>query len=72
VDASHGTGRRDLVYPMTMAGMAAGADGFLVEVHPDPEKSSTDTDQAYPLSEFKHLKEMAAWNHQSNRQYEVY
>lgn len=72
VDASHGTGRRDLVYPMTMAGMAAGADGFLVEVHPEPEKSSTDTDQAYPLSELKHLKEMAAWNFQSNRQYEVY
>lgn len=49
VDASHGTGRRDLVLPMTLAGVAAGADGFLVEVHPDPEKSLSDADQAYPL-----------------------
>lgn len=49
VDASHGTGRRDLVAPMTLAGIAAGADGFLLEVHPDPEKSLSDADQAYPL-----------------------
>lgn len=51
VDASHGTGRRDLVEPMTMAGLAAGADGFLVEVHKNPEKSLSDSDQAYPLSD---------------------
>ena len=50
VDASHGTGRRDLVRPMTMAGIAAGADGFLVEVHPRPERSLSDADQAYPLN----------------------
>lgn len=49
VDASHGTGRSDLVWPMTMAGLAAGADGFLVEVHPDPEKSMSDADQAVHL-----------------------
>lgn len=55
VDASHGTGRRDLVFPMTMAGVAAGADGFLVEVHPDPEKSLSDADQAYPLAAFPDL-----------------
>ncbi len=55
VDASHGTGRRDLVEPMTLAGIAAGADGFLVEVHPCPEKSLSDSDQAYPLEEFKWL-----------------
>lgn len=50
VDASHGTGRRDLVEPMIMAGIAAGADGFLIEVHPDPEKSISDADQAVPLN----------------------
>lgn len=55
VDASHGTGRRDLVEPMTLAGMAAGADGFLVEVHPDPDKSLTDFEQAYPLQLFEEL-----------------
>lgn len=46
VDASHGTGRRDIVTPMTLAGIAAGADGFLVEVHEDPEKSLSDAEQA--------------------------
>ena len=52
VDASHGTGRRDLVLPMTLAGIAAGADGYLVEVHPEPEKSLSDADQALPLDQF--------------------
>lgn len=55
VDASHGTGRRDLVRPMTLAGIAAGADGFLVETHPDPANSLSDADQAYPLAEFGRL-----------------
>ena len=55
VDASHGTGRRDLVEDMTLAGAAAGADGFLVEVHPDPERSLSDADQALPLDELKPL-----------------
>ena len=50
VDASHGTGRRDLVEPVTLAGIAAGADGFLVEVHANPRRSVSDADQAYPLS----------------------
>ena len=57
VDASHGTGRRDLVEPMTLAGIAAGADGFLVEVHPDPEKSLSDADQALPLRRYEYLLE---------------
>ena len=51
VDASHGTGRSDLVVPMTLAGVAAGADGFLVEVHPDPGNSLSDADQALRLSD---------------------
>lgn len=46
VDASHGTGRRDLVEPMTLAGIAAGADGCLVEVHDQPAQSLSDADQA--------------------------
>lgn len=57
VDASHGSGRRDLVEPMTLAGVAAGADGYLVEVHPDPVHSISDADQAYPLEKFGRLKE---------------
>lgn len=49
VDASHGTGRRDLVLSMTLAGLAAGADGYIVEVHPNPYKSLSDAEQAFPL-----------------------
>lgn len=55
IDGSHGTGRRDLVEPMTLAGIAAGANGFLLEVHPDPDKSISDADQAYPLKDFGKL-----------------
>ena len=45
-DASHGTGRRDLVRPMALAGAAAGANGVLIEVHTDPVNSLSDADQA--------------------------
>lgn len=55
VDGSHGTGRRDLVEPMTLAGIAAGANGLLVETHPDPEKSLSDADQALSLDAFMSL-----------------
>lgn len=64
VDASHGTGRRDLVEPMTLAGIAAGADGFLVEVHPNPEESMSDADQAYPLELYNRLLMQAARVHE--------
>jgi 3-deoxy-7-phosphoheptulonate synthase len=45
VDPSHGTGRRSLVPRMAMAGMAAGADGLIVEVHPDPDSAMCDASQ---------------------------
>jgi len=51
VDASHGTGRRDLVLPMTLAGVSAGANGMLVECHPEPRKSLSDADQAIGFSD---------------------
>jgi len=41
-DPSHGTGRRDLVPPMARAAVAAGADGIIVEVHPNPDKALSD------------------------------
>ena len=56
VDASHGTGRRDLVEPMTLAGIAAGADGFLCEVHPNPDESVSDSQQAYQLESYGQLR----------------
>jgi 3-deoxy-7-phosphoheptulonate synthase len=52
VDASHGTGRRDLVEPMTLAGVAAGANGFLIETHPLPNESLSDKEQAVTLEKF--------------------
>jgi len=41
VDPSHGTGRRELVAPVSKAAIAAGADGLIIEVHHDPENSMT-------------------------------
>jgi 3-deoxy-7-phosphoheptulonate synthase len=46
VDPSHGTGRFDLVAPMSKAAIACGADGLIIEVHPDPEKALSDGEQS--------------------------
>ena len=46
VDPTHSTGRPSLVGPMSLAAIAAGADGLIVEVHPQPEKALCDGDQA--------------------------
>src|SRR5215471_9877765 len=46
VDPSHSGGRRDLVLPLTRAAIAAGADGVIVDVHPDPAQALCDGDQA--------------------------
>src|SRR5262249_27665696 len=42
VDPIHGTGRRDYVPPMALASLAAGADGLLIEIHPDPDRALSD------------------------------
>lgn len=55
MDASHGTGRRDLVAPLTLAGVAAGADGVLLEVHNETEKSISDADQAITPENFEKI-----------------
>lgn len=54
-DPSHGTGRRDKVIPMTRAAVAAGADGVLVEVHPNPEKALSDGPQSLYPEQFEEL-----------------
>jgi 3-deoxy-7-phosphoheptulonate synthase len=46
VDPSHGTGVRNYVSPMALAAVAAGADGVMVEVHPDPDKAASDGPQS--------------------------
>jgi 3-deoxy-7-phosphoheptulonate synthase len=48
-DPSHGTGLRAKVIPMARAAVAAGADGLMIEVHPDPERAMSDGAQSlYP------------------------
>jgi len=55
VDASHGTGNRQIVKQMTLAGIAAGADGMLIETHFDPDKSISDAEQTVGLAEFSDI-----------------
>lgn len=57
VDPSHATGRSDLVQPMSLASIAAGADGVMVEVHSDPEKALCDGPQALTLDDFSSMME---------------
>jgi len=52
VDPSHAAGRRDLVLPMSLAAAAAGADGIIVEVHPEPERAICDGPQQLRAEEF--------------------
>jgi 3-deoxy-7-phosphoheptulonate synthase len=54
-DPSHGTGRRDMVTPMARAAVAAGADGLLVEVHPDPDRARSDGAQSLHPPQFERL-----------------
>ncbi|MHB2015673.1 MAG: 3-deoxy-7-phosphoheptulonate synthase [Candidatus Xenobia bacterium] len=54
-DPSHATGRRDLVKPMALAAIMAGADGLQIEVHPHPEKALSDGPQSLNLKMFAEL-----------------
>ncbi|MBE9036368.1 3-deoxy-7-phosphoheptulonate synthase [aff. Roholtiella sp. LEGE 12411] len=55
VDPSHAVGKRELVAPMAKAAVACGADGLIIECHPEPEKSVSDARQALSLEEMVHL-----------------
>ena len=55
VDPSHGTGIRSLISPMAKAAVAAGADGLLIEVHPNPEEAKCDGPQSLRPKEFREL-----------------
>ncbi|HSB68130.1 MAG TPA: 3-deoxy-7-phosphoheptulonate synthase [Candidatus Methylomirabilis sp.] len=55
VDPSHGTGKWELVAPMALAAVAAGADGIMVEVHPRPAEALSDGPQALLPSRFRQL-----------------
>ncbi|MCY4026939.1 MAG: 3-deoxy-7-phosphoheptulonate synthase [Acidobacteria bacterium] len=54
-DPSHGTGRRDKVAPMARAAVAAGADGLIIEVHPDPDRALSDGAQSVFPAQFERL-----------------
>jgi len=54
-DPSHGTGKRDYVLPMARAAVAAGADGLIVEVHPDPDRALSDGAQTLRPEQFSEM-----------------
>lgn len=65
VDTSHGTGRREFIEPMSLAALAAGADGLMIEVHPQPDKAMSDAEQALSVGQFaglmRKVRSFAEW-----------
>jgi len=55
IDPSHGTGHNYMVMPLARAGVAAGADGLIIEVHNQPERALSDGAQALTLEQYEHL-----------------
>jgi 3-deoxy-7-phosphoheptulonate synthase len=60
VDPSHSGGRRDLVLPLTRAAIAVGADGVIIDVHPEPKMAMCDGDQALVDADIRQLASIAA------------
>jgi 3-deoxy-7-phosphoheptulonate synthase len=58
VDPSHSGGRRDLVLPLSRAAIAVGADGIIVDVHPQPAAAMCDGDQALTGDDIRELGEL--------------
>lgn len=58
VDPSHGTGERSLVAPMAAAAVAAGADGVMVEIHPQPESALCDGNQSLDFEQFRQMMQL--------------
>jgi chorismate mutase/prephenate dehydratase len=55
VDPSHAAGDRDLVPPLALAAQAVGANGIMVEIHPDPESALSDGPQSLTLDQFREM-----------------
>jgi 3-deoxy-7-phosphoheptulonate synthase len=55
VDPSHAAGKRPFVGPCALAGVAAGADGLMIEVHPSPDHALSDGNQSLNFDEFYEL-----------------
>jgi len=60
VDPSHSGGRRDLVLPLTRAAIAVGADGVIIDVHPEPKMALCDGDQALVDEDIRQIASIAA------------
>lgn len=60
VDPSHGTGRPELIAPLALAATAVGADGLMIEVHPEPSRSLSDAHQALGFEQFAAITENVA------------
>jgi 3-deoxy-7-phosphoheptulonate synthase len=60
VDPSHSGGRRDLVLPLTRAAVAVGADGLLIDVHPEPKTALCDGDQALAEADVRAIADIVA------------
>ncbi|MBM7555403.1 3-deoxy-7-phosphoheptulonate synthase [Halanaerobacter jeridensis] len=72
VDPSHGTGKRSLVGPLAKAGISVGADGVMMEVHPNPEEALCDGQQSLTLDGYDQLmKELSAVAEISNKKLAV-
>jgi 3-deoxy-D-arabino-heptulosonate 7-phosphate (DAHP) synthase len=57
LDPSHATGKRSLVPALSKAGVAIGADGLIVEVHPSPERAISDGAQSLDIPQFAKMME---------------
>jgi len=73
LDPSHATGKRSLVPAVSRAGVAIGADGLIVEVHPAPEKAISDGAQSLDLAQFEKMMRdlqpyIALWNESRTQQ----
>jgi 3-deoxy-7-phosphoheptulonate synthase len=67
VDPSHATGKRWLVKPLAIGGVAVGADGVMVEVHPRPDEALSDAEQQLTLDQFRDLMTTLAPVHEHVR-----
>ena len=70
VDPSHGTGKWRMVQPMAFAAIAAGADGLMMEVHPNPAKALSDGSQSLTAENYfevmRGVKKLAKFMHEEN------
>ncbi|MFH1893571.1 MAG: 3-deoxy-7-phosphoheptulonate synthase [Candidatus Zixiibacteriota bacterium] len=55
VDPSHATGERYMIAPLSFGAIASGADGLMIEIHPDPDKALCDGYQSLPLPQFEEM-----------------